>query len=274
MAEDLNVPPRDSEPVAAPPASPVPVRSEPPRSYRARFGLAYAVLAAVVGAAVGTFIVLAGRDAGPVEREWSSWKPEAKGAAAANEIATHVARRYRLPSGNQLVAIVPSPAEVQDVTVRAIAVRPTAVSTDVSIVPASDSLMYILCGLGERCSIREGQPSEERHQLLRREALELALYTFKYDEDVDTVVTFLPPPGGAETSFVVFFRREDLRELLARPLQATLAEGTSSLAGRIARAEVPIVDSVTLPRVFAYGFQQLQDGTAILVLSPPRAPEE
>ena len=39
--------------------------------------------------------------------------------------------------------------------------------------------------------------SEARHALLRREALELALYTFKYVDGVDSVSVFLPPrPDG------------------------------------------------------------------------------
>ena len=48
-----------------------------------------------------------------------------------------------------------------------------------------NGLMYTLNGLGPKGSVRGGKPSEERHLLLRREALELALYTFRYINDVD-----------------------------------------------------------------------------------------
>ena len=40
-----------------------------------------------------------------------------------------------------------------------------------------DGVLYRLCGLGPNCAIAKGKPSAERHLLLRREALELALYT-------------------------------------------------------------------------------------------------
>ena len=39
-----------------------------------------------------------------------------------------------------------------------------------------------------------GKPSQERLKVLHREALELALYTFRYLPDVEGVVTLLPPP--------------------------------------------------------------------------------
>ena len=42
------------------------------------------------------------------------------------------------------------------------------------------------------------QPSAERRRLLRREALELSLYSFRYLPDVTMVVTLLPPAPKAE----------------------------------------------------------------------------
>ena len=95
--------------------------------------------------------------------------------------------------------------------------------------------MYTLNGLGPSGSIRGGKPSEERHLLLRREALELALYTFRYVEDVDLVVALLPPTppeektakNGATASTTdetptqaLFFRPGDLEPQLEIPLRA------------------------------------------------------
>ena len=53
--------------------------------------------------------------------------------------------------------------------------------------------MYSFCGLGAHCSIATGKPSQTRGQLVRREALETALYTFKYMPVIDSVIVFMPP---------------------------------------------------------------------------------
>jgi hypothetical protein len=172
----------------------LPTRSERARSsmYRMRFAIVYVVLAAIVGAGVGAFVVLVTRPDEAPSAAWSSWQPDgdASEAAQAKQIADHVSSAYRLPSGNQLaVAIVGPPqfsaSDQGSIQVSAVAIRPDtsrgqAEESDIEIHEASKSLMIELCGLGERCSIGEGEPSAERHQLLRREALELSLYTFKY----------------------------------------------------------------------------------------------
>ena len=75
--------------------------------YGGRFGLAYFVLAVVVGAAVGTTIVLAGRSGSDGKQAWSRWRPTGDDAARTLQIAQHVSRRYRLAGGEQrLVNVV------------------------------------------------------------------------------------------------------------------------------------------------------------------------
>ena len=241
---------------------------------RRRFLLAYALLAAILAVAAAALAVIL-----PAEREtngrsappWSEWRPTATGVEGAQQIADHVSQGYRLPGGRQLVAVVAGPFEIDDVEISAIAVRGAGTDgeEEFAVTRVENGIVYAMCGLGRRCSIA-GEPSLERGRLVRRQALELALYTFTYDASVDTVATFLPPPGGTETSYLVLFRREDLAELLRHPLGATLPRPTPPLASGIDPFEAQTVDRVTVPRVFGYGFQQLQDGTAILVLSPPR----
>ena len=92
--------------------------------------------------------------------------------------------------------------------------------------------------LGTQCAISEGEPSEERHQLLRREALELALYTFKYG-DADSVIALLPPrlPQKGERSGHghvdgSFFAAETSRSELDEPLQNTLLAAEPPQVGR------------------------------------------
>ena len=95
--------------------------------------------------------------------------------------------------------------------------------------------MYTLNGLGPKGSVRGGKPSEARHLLLRREALELALYTFRYVKNVDLVVALLPPKppredartrtGTTTTSTAdpqtqaLFYRPGDLEPQLRDPAQ-------------------------------------------------------
>jgi len=242
-------------------------------SYRVRFGIVYVVLAAIVGAGVGTFVVLASRGAPPEAAAWSSWSPNGSRDASAKQIADHISKRYRLPSGNQLAVALVGPPKVQDVPVRAIAVKPDtstgqAEEDDVDVVDTGKAMMYILCGLGESCSIKEGKASEARHQLLRREALELSLYTFKYVDGVDSVVVFLPPRPDAQAASSVFLKRSDVEDELHRPLRNTLLQGNPPALGEIDTIELGNIDRLTRPRTFQYEFQQAQEGSAILVLTP------
>ena len=227
----------------------------------------------MVGAGVATFVILLDRSAPPDAAAWSAWEPNGSPEASAKQIADHVSKGYRLPSGNQLAIALVGPPEVQDVAVRAIAVKPDtstgqAEEDDIDVVDAEKSVMYILCGLGDRCSIKEGKPTEERHQLLRREALELSLYTFKYLKDVDSVVVFLPPRPDAEIGSSVFLKKSEVDDELRRPLRQTLVRPDPPALGEIDDIELGHIDRLTRPRVFQYEFQQAQEGSAILVLTP------
>ena len=114
------------------------------------------------------------------------------------------------------------------------------------MIEVGNSVMYQLCGLGPKCSIAEGQPSEARARLLRREALELALYTFKYVDDIDTVITLLPPNLGDpsteedDTSTALFLEKKDFSRQLQAPLDRTLTG---------AAAELDPIESQTIERL-------------------------
>jgi hypothetical protein len=137
--------------------------------------------------------------------------------------------------------------------------------------------MYTLNGLGKHGSIEGGKPSEERHLLLRREALELALYTFHYARDVDMVVTLLPPPppkaGEDETSTdlppvqALFFRPGDLAGELGVPLSTTVPPKTPRPEQiDLAKPEFKRIDALTRSNLFMASFQQGQDASVFLVL--------
>jgi len=249
------------------------------RSYRSRFVWIYVALAAIAGAGLAAFVVLLAKpDAAPAA-QWSSWAPTGSDDAKARQVAATVANRYRFKNGQQIVTALVGPPRVSaggdtgDLPVRAIAIRPDITSgkkdeNDIEIVDTSSSLLFILCGLGQNCSITSGTPSEERHTLLRREALELALYTFKYLPGINSITVFLPPrPDGQTAPTAVFFRRGDLGDELRRPLSRTLDAPTPKI-GTLKGRDLANVNRLTRPHLYQYEYAQAQDGSAILVLDP------
>jgi hypothetical protein len=271
--------------IEAEPAQPVGATTRPAQrgggrrsAYRKRFALVYVLLAVVAGAAAGSLIVLLGKPDAAPSAKWSAWEPTGSPEAKALQIADRIPKGYRLDNGSQLaVALVGPPAvsaggEIGEVPIRAIAVRPDtsrgqAEEDDIAIIDAENNMMFVLCGLGEACSIAEGEASEARHALLRREALELSLYTFKYVPDVSSVTVFLPPRPDGQSATSVFVRRGDVGDELGRPLNRTLGTTTPGI-GEISRTELQNVNRITLPRLFNYEYTQAQDGSAILILSP------
>src|SRR5207249_922035 len=100
----------------------------------------------------------------------------------------------------QLVGILSEPPVVQSgqqaVPVAAIGLRTGLAgesSGDATVLRANGAWAYVLCGFGKQCAIAEGQATVARYDLLRREALELAAYTFKYNSDIQSVLTYMPP---------------------------------------------------------------------------------
>jgi hypothetical protein len=282
MADDLST----NEPVVEPmpEASKEPVSTVTPplfanapglehRTYRRRFAAVYVVLGAVLVAAVAFFVVVlvgGASDEGPA---WSAWKPADAGRIdEASEIAAHVAPMYRLaPGGAQLVSVKATKPEVQNISVEDVVL--TTSSQDYKFVSTKDSVVYVLCGLGSRCAIASGTPSTERARLLRREALELALYTFKYVDGVSSVIALIPPPANdPNTNWALFFQKKDFEDQLSRPLGQTLPAPSN---GRklvpesvVGNQDEQTVEKLTRPYWFTSSFQQAQDGNAILVLDP------
>lgn len=264
------------------PAPSAPPPTEKRRSpHRVRFLLAYALLGAIGGIALVLGAGLLDRSDGSARNElpprptWSTWYPTAEGMAGANQIAQYVGRRYRMASGDQLVGVRAGPLSVQNLRVSAIALRTAGEQSggsDISVIPANRSISYVLCGLGENCSIEGGKPTRGQERLLRRQALELALYTFSYME-VDSVVAFPPPRPDAEALWSFLFRREAFREELDQPLRDTIPESDPPFPGKMTRIEVARIDRLTEPSRYRFQFSQSQDGTVLLVLDPPSLAE-
>lgn len=263
---------RPTEDAGPPAPAPRPGDEERSRVPRGRFLAVYGLLALVLAAAAVGLVFLVAEPGKSEPPPFSAWEPSASDTLArAQEIADHVAPAYRLPSGSQLVGVQAAPPRVQDVPLGAIAVR--SQDEPIEILPVEGAVSYILCGFGEECSIPEGEPSAERLLLLRREALELALYTFRYVDDVDHVVAFLPPPPGEQAAFALLLRRDDLAAELDRPLRATLPAEPPPLPGEIGPLEAATIERLTGTSLHRFAFQQLQDGTAVLLLDEPSLPE-
>ena len=272
MADDLTPIPPPEEPPEPPlaqrPPPPPPVAERQHGAlYTHRFGLAYAALAVVVGLAVGGFIVLAGRASEGSGPAWSSWKPSEDGTDGALEIASHVSSKYRLEDGGKLVGVFAGTPNVQNVPIGHYALVKDAVTNDYSMVSADNSIEYQLCGFGQACAIKTGAPTVERGRLLHRQALELALYSFKY-LDVKSVVTLLPPQKGQQATFALFFRKDDLKQELSRPLRQTLPPKPNLTPQNIGQREIERITTLTSDHLFQYTFQQAPDRTVVLVLQP------
>ena len=277
---------------ATPVAAPVPAKELEPLARRRpvatvsrhRFAFAYLMLAAIVGAAVGLIVVFSTGDNDKrhslIAPKWSSWAPMTTGTLGVREIAQHVAPRYVLANRHQLAGVIAGPMTIPSAS-GPLPITAIVVSSGTAGVPQEQlsvdypqaGALYQICGSDPTCSI-PGTPTLARGQSVRREALELALYTFHYMPQADQVLVLLPPPNGAavtDPSFhrAVFFPRAALAHLLKEPLKTSLPpESSKILPGSLSRAENRLVDGVTGPNTFHYDLQQSGDQGVLVLLSP------
>ena len=249
-----------------------PTERQPPSTYAPRFRMITGALVGVaIGALAATGLLLAGGKPakGPA---WSHWKPaDGDTKEGAEQIARHVGSSYRLPTGDQLVLVTGGPLRVAglDLPVRIALDESGSAGTSEDAISEvkGRTAMYQLCGLGPRCSINKGKASQERFLLLSREALELALYSFRYLNGVKNVVALLPPAPGKKPENALFFRKSDYEPALDRPLAATLPSPPPTLHALPDSPEETLIRRLTDDRVFRYSFQQSQDLSAFLVLN-------
>jgi hypothetical protein len=257
-----------AQPVAAAEA---PTRQEPARvgNYRRRFGIVYFFLAVVSGAAVGAFLVLVERPPAPKSEAWSAWRPSGNETARILQIADRVPQGYRLGDGSALAVAHPSSPTAVSSTDQSVSVPVSQITVlpKLSNVATTGSLQIALCGLGSNCAIASGKPSTARYELLRREAVELALYTFKYVNSTSSITVLMPPASNSKVPVAIFLPRTDVQPFLSKPLRDTLSERTPGI-GRMSPAEVEIVNSIASPRTYSYDFTTARDGTAIEILTP------
>src|SRR5438105_289032 len=245
------------------------------KRYHLHFFAIYATLGAILVGAAVAFVMIVVQPGHKPPATWSNWQPAAASTSKmTSEIANHVSHEYKLnSSGAQLVAVVASKPTVTsgttNISIKAIAIRKAPQSNaGIEVLTSSKSEMYTFCGLGNRCSIAGGTPTSQRGRLVRREALEVALYTFKSVSAVDSVIRCMPPPPGSTTSSLLFLRKENFKQELHQPLAETLRLRTPPLPTQADDLEATTIDHLTLPSIFSYELTALQTGGAALVLDP------
>jgi hypothetical protein len=260
--------PRAEEPPPAPVAEPAAAPGESP--FRARFGFLWGLLSGVAVCAValtGVLVTTSENDSGPrLAANWSLWQPStARMFDGAQEIADHVSRQYTLDSGQQLAAIQSGPMQYGIEPV-GVAVQPRGGQVEVLEGPG---LLYGLNVLDEN---DKSTDVRTRDRLLKREALELALYSFRYLDDVSMVAVALPAvekeDGEAKQSRAVFYRPGDLLPQLQVPLAKTLSP-TTPRPKTLSKREAGRVDSLVLRNQFDSSIQPLDGRQRYLVLSEP-----
>jgi hypothetical protein len=246
--------------------------------HAARFQFVYGILIGVAIAALTAAVIAFSQNDEPKNAElstWSTWHPTGGNGDPIQQIVDHVAPEYRLGSGKQAVAVTGGPSQIEGIPLVVALRSDPAKNGDVSILEGKNVVLFRMCGLGKNCTIAEGKPSAERGLLLRREALELALYTFNYVADIDAVTVLFPPamdPKTKQLSHVaLLFRPDDVQPSLQNPLVDTLPGPTPTVKTLMRSKNLPVIDSITRPLQF--DFSVTQDNTnnrGYLVLDTPK----
>ena len=276
MAEAV-VPERRSE--AAPKEEPLPRFDRPKAVHGGRFMMGYVVVVVMVGAALFALaIAKRGSEQEAAAQSWGNLTVREDGFQRAREIATKIAPLYRGENGEQIAAVTAQPGEISGLPLQYIALRHgrnrPLTQGDVSTVDPGETALFSFCGLGgqQNCAL-PGQPTAERGLLLRREALELSLYTFKFLPEIQTVVSLLPPveqgEGQAPRGLAVWFQRNHLENALGQPLSATLPAAPPYVQTDLDANEAAVVNRLTELRFFNSSFEQLPTQGVVLNLEPP-----
>ncbi len=238
---------------------------------RSRFLIAYLLLGAAVGAALGAFIVLVQRPAPKPPPPWSSWRPASSDTEGSQlrDIAEHVGSGYRLANGSPLVSIRVDNHNLRSIVIPKVR-QPTGPG-DFSIYDRDSTAIYVLCGFGPQCKLTPGKQTTALATVLRREALELSLYTLKYLDPIDNVLVFFPLfPGDKSPSATLFFHRDDLENSLDDPLRKTLPQSAPPAPGQIRPGEKQRVDELTRETYYHYlRTEDIQGYGNVVELLPP-----
>jgi len=157
--------------------------SSEPEGHKHHFRLAYGVLALAFWISLAVFVLLIARPNHSKPVAWSAWKPDTQGLLGAREISLRIAPQYKGVNGAQLIAVQPHGPQVQGLRLEAIGVRRLnsggQIDPYIGMYRTDNTLIYAFCGLQTNCGL-QGETTDEVQRSLRRAALELSLYSFKY----------------------------------------------------------------------------------------------
>jgi len=250
----------------------VAAHAEAPHAPRFQFLLGALIAIGVVAIVAGAALIFRPNSTTGAVANWSPWHPTSSGLSGAQQIGNHIGPEYRLASGQELVQINGGPLQVAGLPITVVLRSDPTSNGNISVINGT-GVLYRLCGLGANCAIDQGKPSNQRHLLLQREALELALYSFRYLDGINQVVVFLPPRMGQQPSEALFFRPGDVAPELDRPLFATLTRRVPSVSGITSSPDVSLVQRLTTSTLYSFSLTQgNQDANVFLVLRPPGSP--
>ena len=204
--------------------------------------------------------------------DWSQWQPSTGGVSqGAAEIGLHVAPLYRTAAHRQLVEVSGGAMSIAGVPLVTAVRQPQSAGGKISFDDDKGAL-YQLCGPLSGCRL-PGTPSTERGALLQREALELALYSFRYLDGVQQVAVLLPPGAGTSPAHALWFRRDAMDQQLSEPLEATLLPKVPTTTNVRTSPDASLVGELTSQSIFDVSVtRNAQGDNAFLVLDPPTGP--
>ena len=237
-----------------------------------RFAIAYALLAlALVGA--GALLFAAVRAEPSAAKQWSTWAPENEGEAGLWQIAGRVASRYSDGSSRLPFQALPGPptARIRSDTTGATEQIPLdaviITGRNADAVRLNTAVAFSVCGRGPNCALQPKAIQREFGTVLNG-VLELALYTFKNEEDVESILFFMPPvPAPKEEAgedglldTVVFVQRKDVQRELDEPLSATPLNTSGAIGSSVLR--------IIRPRLYTFTYDASTQGASLLRLTP------
>lgn len=180
----------------------------------------------------------------------SEWEPTASSEAARlRQIAAYVGGRYQFANGKQFAELTVETPKVDGQPATSVAVEHIAAgSEDKSAI--SDAAIYNLCGSNADCTVPGSQNATARAQLMQREALELALRTFRAQTNIHIVVVEMPVIEDQVGRLDVYFVRDDLSRANSEPISATLPLRKPPLVGKADPVEAKTISSLVVNAAF------------------------
>jgi hypothetical protein len=230
-----------------------------------RVQIGYALVALLaIGVAITAWILLSRPE------PFSDWAPEAKGKPVANQIAAHVAERYRADSGKQLLEVSPALFAYGDAPIVAVGLGDEASQRVAQLDKTSirTTQLYFLCGPAPRCALHEGRMTARELQAVEGAALEVALSALHHQPQLRSVLVALPASLEKPPPLGLYIRRANVASLLEEPLSKTLAWSEPPLPRDLTDEQRRKVDDLALPLTFRLAFTPPESGPVRLVLFP------